>query len=576
MAENNARNGEVTGRIKEILCQPCFNKNKQRTADKFCPTCNEFQCLDCSKVHYTHAFLKSHKLVNANEAKTKQGSFDMKGLDQCDQHQDVLKFFCEDENQLCCSSCAILNHRKCHSIVEILKVAGKSTNTKSTLKVKMEELRQKAYKIVDSIVSSKEKLDEDAKGIPVKIRQMRDEVMKMFDELEVSVAKDVQSFRKETLDKLSIKQSQNEKYLADITAYLETIDDVYQNGSLAQQFIVEQKMKNDVDVLHTNVDAECHDLKTVSVSFDFDETLKLPPLSVTYYIPGQLTLKFCLSEVASTIVPVNKAMILTPIKSIDLKQKEDDVGEPLYTGIEFLPDGRLVAVDNKNKTLLVYNEKLEKVGSYQLSYHPQSVVAVSEDEVAITSAEVYKLEILHVNKSNDITLDRTIKLTTKYDSICQKDIKHFVGGTIDHSTPVRIISSTGEEKDFNVNFPNKSYPVGTSACTYIRSSDKVVLTDRYEHTVYIYDVKTNTRVVVKDDQIKEPRGVAVGPFDTILVCSDSTNSIVQISQTGEILLSYKIDMKFPRTICVSHDKSFLAITNSCIGKRKLQKFKISY
>ncbi|XP_060585807.1 zinc-binding protein A33-like [Ruditapes philippinarum] len=390
MAENNAGN-EVSGRVKGIMCQPCFNNNKQTTADKFCPTCNEFQCLDCSKVHYTHAFLKSHKLVNANESKTKQGSFDMKGLDQCDQHQKVLEFFCEDENQLCCSTCAIVGHRKCHSVVEILKVAGRSTNTKSTLKVKMEEVRQKAYKIVDSIVSSKEKLDEDAKEIPVKIRQMRDEVMKMFDELEVSVVKDVQSFRKETLDKLTIKQSQNEKYLADITAYLETIDDVYQNGSLAQQFIVEQKMKNDVDVLHTNVDAECHDLKTVTVSFDFDETLKLPPLSVTDYIPGQLTLKSCLSEVASTISPVNKAMILTPIKSIDLKQKKDDDKEPYYTGIDFLPDGRLVAVDNKNKKLLVYNEKLEKAGSYQLSYPPQSVVAVCDEEVAVTSANGFKV-----------------------------------------------------------------------------------------------------------------------------------------------------------------------------------------
>jgi hypothetical protein len=123
MAENNVENGEVSGRVKETLCQPCLNNNKQTTAEKFCPTCNEFQCLDCANVHNTHVFLKSHKLVNANEAKRKQGSFDMKGLDKCDQHQKVLEFFCEDENQLCCSTCAILNHRKCHSIVEILKVA---------------------------------------------------------------------------------------------------------------------------------------------------------------------------------------------------------------------------------------------------------------------------------------------------------------------------------------------------------------------------------------------------------------------------------------------------------------------
>ncbi|XP_060564782.1 uncharacterized protein LOC132723992 [Ruditapes philippinarum] len=500
----------------------------------------------------------------------------MKGLDQCDKHRKVLKFFCEDENQLCCSTCAVVEHRKCHSVVDILKVAERSTYGSSTLKVKLEEVRQKANNIVDSIVSSKEKLDEDAKEIPVKIRRMRDEVMKMFDESEISVVKDVQSFQKETLEKLTLKQSQNEKYLADITTCLEIIDNVYQNGTMVQQFIIEQKLKNDANVLHKNVGAECKGLEPITVTFDFDETLKIPPLPVTDYVPGQLTLKCCLSKEANTIVPVKKTMILTPVNSIDLKQKGDDVKEPLYAGIDFLPDGRLVAVDNKNKKCLVYNEKLEKVGSYQLCYQPLSVVAVSEDEVAITSPAALKLDILHVNKSNDITLDRTIKVTTVYGSICLKDDKHFVAGTIEHSTPVRIISSTGGEKDFNINFPNKSYPIGKGACTYIRSSDKMVLTDKNDDTVYIYDVKTNTKVVVKDDQIKEPRGVTVGPYDTILVCSKETNSIVQISQTGQILSSHKTDTKFPNIACVSHDKSFLAVTNTCNGKRKLQKFKISY
>jgi DNA-binding beta-propeller fold protein YncE len=135
---------------------------------------------------------------------------------------------------------------------------------------------------------------------------------------------------------------------------------------------------------------------------------------------------------------------------------------------------------------------------------------------------------------------------------------------------------TGEEHDFSVNFPNKTYPIGTSASTYIKSSDKVVITSRDEHTVFIYDIKTNTRVVVKDDQIQEPRGAVVGPSDTILVCCRKTNNtIVQISETGQILSSYKIDMEFPYKVCVSRDKSFLVVTNSCVGNRKLQKFKIS-
>jgi hypothetical protein len=92
--------------------------------------------------------------------------------------------------------------------------------------------------------------------------------------LETFVVKDVELSQKETPEKLTMKRSQNEKYLADIITCLETIDNVYQNGSLVQQFIVEQKMKNDVNVFQKNVDEECQGLKTVTVTFDFDENIK--------------------------------------------------------------------------------------------------------------------------------------------------------------------------------------------------------------------------------------------------------------------------------------------------------------
>jgi WD40 repeat protein len=350
---------------------------------------------------------------------------------------------------------------------------------------------------------------------------------------------------------------------------LETIDSVYRNGSSAQQFIVEHIMENDVKTLYTNVSEEYQNLETASASFHFDETINLPPLPITEYVPGQLTLQFLRQGDISAV------MSLTPVSSVDLKKTGDDINEPLYTGIDVLPDGRVVAVDNENKKCLVYNEKLEKVGSCQLSYVPQSVVAVTEEEVAITSGSDYRVEFFKVRQSNEIISIRKCEVKTKYDSICLKDNRQFIVGTIDYQRPVRILSLTGEEKDFSMMFSNKTYSLDTNACTYIRSIDKVVIAERYEHTVYIYDVKTNMKVEVKDDRILNPCGVAVGPSDTIFVCSNGTDSIVQISQTGQILSSHKIDMDLPYKACVSRDKSFLVVTNSCIGDLKLKKFKIS-
>ncbi|XP_060567071.1 uncharacterized protein LOC132725897 [Ruditapes philippinarum] len=574
MADSGSKIGEddeVPGRVKEYLCQPYLSKDKETVADKFCSTCNEFQCNDCSNVHNVLAILKSHKLVSVNEADVASISVKMKALDLCDQHQHSFEFFCEDEKKLCCSKCAIVNHRKCHSVVEIEKIAGKITSPSSILGEKLKEAKEAAESVARHIRSSKDQLAEDIKEIHVQVRRMRDEVMRMFDDIEDFVAKKAETLQRETLQNLTMKQTQNEKHLADVTSCLETIESIFKNGTPAQKYIAEQKMESNVNALCRISKEECQNVK-VNISFQFDETFKLPPLPITEYVPGQFQFK---SDLEEDVNSAKMAMKLTPVSSIDLKKTGDDIDEPFYTGIDFLPDGRLVAVDNKNMKCFVYNEKLEKVGSFQLSYNPVSVVVVSEEEVAITCGYGYKIEFLHVSKCNEITPQRTCKVNTKYFSICLKDDRQFVVGTIDEPIPVRIVSLTGEELDFSVNFPNKIYPIDTSDCTYIKSSDKVVITDRYEHTVCIYDIKTDTRVVVKDDKIQEPRGAAVGPSDTILLCCRKTNTIVQISQRGQVLSSYKIDMENPFKVCVSRDKSFLVVTNSYIGNRKMQKFKIS-
>ncbi|XP_045202664.2 uncharacterized protein LOC123556126 [Mercenaria mercenaria] len=572
---NNSSSDAVPGRIGQLLCHPCSRKDLQTTADVFCSECDEFQCNECSKAHTVYAFMKNHKLVNATKVKSKPTSFDMKGMDICEKHGKLLEFFCEDENQLCCSTCAILNHRSCRSVVEVPSIAGKSRTPGSLLKRQLEEAQSIGRKIVNQIESSKEQLSLDIKAIFSEIKRMRNDMNKLFDDLEVYVTRETDVFQAEVMNKLTNKQFNCEKNIADITKSLEVVDTALQNGTPSQQFIVSQKMKKQADELHRDVDNDYHNLEIATVSFEFDETIILPPLPISDYVPGKLTLNYALPKTKKSVAPVDPIVKLTKIISIDLKQTGDDVEEPIYKGLDFLPDGRLVAVDYNNKKCLIYNEKLEKVGSFQLSYLPRSVATVSEDEVAITSGGKYQIDFLRVSKSNDITFIRACKVSTKYESICLKDEEHFAIGTIDDARLVRIVSLLGEEKDFSINFPNKDCSLPAFMCSYIMNTDKLILTDRHEHTVYIYDIAANTKVVVKDNKIKEPLDVAVGPSDCILVCSNETHSIVQISSTGQVLSSYKLDLYYPYRVCISKDKSIIAVTNKCISRKKLQLFKVT-
>ena len=63
--------------------------------------------------------IRPHVLISSELARNKLPIVDLKGFDKCDQHKKSLKFFCKDDNEMCCSTCAIIGHRNCKSVIEI-------------------------------------------------------------------------------------------------------------------------------------------------------------------------------------------------------------------------------------------------------------------------------------------------------------------------------------------------------------------------------------------------------------------------------------------------------------------------
>ncbi|KAH3805550.1 hypothetical protein DPMN_133854 [Dreissena polymorpha] len=140
-----------------------------------------------------------------------------------------------------------------------------------------------------------------------------------------------------------------------------------------------------------------------------------------------------------------------------------------------------------------------------------------------------------------------------------------------------MISVDGVETDFQqLEFPKKTYKLGYSFSTYVQSKNTLVLTDRLAHTVYMYDTVKGTSRAVTNGNIQGPRGACVGPGDTVMVCSKNMNSVVHLTVDGDFLCTYPVDMKLPCSICVSRDRTRLAVSNSAKGASKLQLYKIQH
>lgn len=273
-------------------------------------------------------------------------------------------------------------------------------------------------------------------------------------------------------------------------------------------------------------------------------------------------------------IPVSLKLIC----SVPVRQVRGDGSVPLFTGMEFLPDGRLLVIDNSNKKLNIVNENLQKLGVHKFAKLIYDIAVISNEQVAVTTGEFFSIEFLLVSSANEVTVIRRLKTTAPYYSICLMNDSTFLVGTFNHNHPMRMLNLTGEEKDF-INLPAKRYDIDDSRSTCNGNKHMLFLTDKNDNSVHLYKSDRNTissKLVLKLDKLREPMGVCVGPDDSLFICSAETDSIVQVSTSGKVVSSHKLDMEFPRTLCLSKDGKTLAVANDVSRTRKLQIFHVHF
>jgi len=183
---------------------------------------------------------------------------------------------------------------------------------------------------------------------------------------------------------------------------------------------------------------------------------------------------------------------------------------------------------------------------------------------------------MSVSSTNNICLVRTLTTSFYCWSISPMDDDSFIVSTINHHDPVRTITVQGQEGHVqHAGLPDKTYKVNDSQSTYDGSNKTIVFTDRNTHTVYLCNIQSGSCQTVQSDQIRGPRGVCPGNHGTVFVCSVWTNSIVQISPQGKVVMAQDVEMKFPWAVSLSRDGARLAVSNSVAGQRNIKIFTVS-
>ena len=169
-----------------------------------------------------------------------------------------------------------------------------------------------------------------------------------------------------------------------------------------------------------------------------------------------------------------------------------------------------------------------------------------------------------MDKDSVITLQKTLTTSFYCGSISTLGTDTFVVSTTGNKRPVRTIDVHGNEGEIQHKLlPNKTYMcTSDSACAYIPSTKTLVFSDEDQHTVYMCDLTSGEGHVIKNDKIRYPRGVCAGPGGTVFVCSEDTDSVVQLSPQGDVLVSHRVDVGYPLVISVSKDHKRVVVGNT--------------
>jgi len=422
------------------MCGPCGRTKKTTPASVLCSTCDAHLCRECCRIHQIHV-PGEHVFSSIQDDKEGHVLIDLQGLDCCEEHNRAFVYVCKDHDALVCDECLFYQHRKCDDINKLTEmtpiedVSGPVT-----------ELRNKMSSGSDLL----EKCEMHLQGIEGR----RDEIVRHFDQQKVEMSRRFDEAKTRVLEELDAHDASDISRLQGVKCGVEAMrtnvqkmvslhESVEGNGTEAEKFIInfackkkDTQITNKLDELKINNysvslkltwnkqiqnfinsdDLVAHLQVTPSIvdddlsAFDNESGIDFPIVdcNLTDLPASEKSPNFANYSGDSTsqlqTLPeddVPRPVTLTLKARLDLVKADGDEQLPFVTGLAFIDDGRIAAVDLRNRLCFIMNAGLQRLGSgFRFQDKPYDIVCFMENNLAVTQKYVYKMMLYKTqNKS---------------------------------------------------------------------------------------------------------------------------------------------------------------------------------
>ena len=249
----------------------------------------------------------------------------------------------------------------------------------------------------------------------------------------------------------------------------------------------------------------------------------------------------------------------------------DDKKDPYITGCVFMSNGYLLACDNNNDNIKLFDSSLSLQDSLQLSSAFFYVYVIDDNTVIVTILDQKQLQLIQVfpklKLGHDLQLDkRCLGVDVSRQQICVS-----CHNVLKSDGEVRVLDRQGILKhQLGIREDGSCLFSWPNYITVSTAGDNIFVSDYETDTVTCMKVDGSIVYQYKDTDLKRPRGLYCDDGENVMVCGFNSNNIHVITSDGKkygTLLSSQDGLEGPW--CVAYRKSNDTLVVGCVSNEMI-------
>ncbi|XP_071148846.1 uncharacterized protein [Mytilus edulis] len=552
------------------FCDICQHRDLNKSAEEYCPQCEEALCGDCTEHHNISKSTKSHQTISI-EKYNKLPSFIKQISHNCQEHGCILEFYCKSHDYFCCKICSISAHKECKEIIYIEDFLPPSKGHQSVAFDNIEKVLKKIESNISSAIKDRKRnlteLHEQKRVISEHIKDKRNEINVLLAHLEEELLEKVSALEKTNCEKIAEVITKLEDEKEKVGGVQKDVESVKMFASDLQIFMGTKAFQESISTNEINVQQVYGNgsLNNVTMKCTFNEKLEGFIKDIKTF--GDIEINNSEKHVSFSWKGDKSAQIFKPksvaksIETINVRlERKITIDCYGLSGCAVSESGHMLFLQAYSNRMMKYTQNGEFISESRINPEANGIgydfSVIDSNTVAVSNGGNHPQQIHLI----DINSTKTSQVFQLRDWCCGLSYSNDLFICCTYHNGIKIYDRSNSNVRILPNSPKSADD------TYVASNaNRIFHTNWREDSVVCYDFSGQVQWKYVDSKLlRKPFGITLDANSNVYVACFDSNNVVVISPDGKQakeLIGASDGLANPRALFFHKTKHLLLVAN---------------